>query len=141
MQKAGDRRGSHRHAQKRPVLRVTNGRNLLRNAEGVYRDSEGYAYQVAMPDNGYKGCVDFTQDLWTRTLTIGSYGYDVYLLQKPLIHQEFGEWEPTFFFGPKTFSALRDFQSHAGLERVGVMGPRTRAILNGHLQANLITRV
>jgi hypothetical protein len=44
-----------------------------------------------MPYNGYKGCVDFTKDLWSRTLTIGSYGYDVYLLQKALIHQEFGE--------------------------------------------------
>lgn len=64
MQKAGDKRGSHRHIQKRPVERVdsneSRGQYLTAWSPGIpsaYRDVEGFYYKVKYPNNGYAGCV------------------------------------------------------------------------------------
>jgi hypothetical protein len=131
MQKAGDRRGAHRHYQKRPVLKVpnTSGGTYL-NAYGFYRDPTGNYYQVYMPNNGENGCVDWYAPLFPRSLVIGSAGYDVYLLQKALIKEGFATFAPTGTFGPLTFAAVMKYQSHYGMTPVGSVGPLTRAQLN-----------
>lgn len=54
-----NRPGAHLHGpQVRPVLRVAklNGTSLY-DGYGVYRDSEGYYFQVKDPNNGYAGCI------------------------------------------------------------------------------------
>ncbi len=59
MQAAGDRRGSHRHMQKRPLNKVrmtVAGKQYLRTrASATYRDENGFYYEIALPGNGYAG--------------------------------------------------------------------------------------
>jgi hypothetical protein len=131
MQKNGDRRGAHRHYQKRPVIKVpaTTGGTYL-NAYGFYKDAEGNYYQIYSPANGYNGCVDWYAPLFARSLVIGMSGYDVYLLQKALVKESFGTFTPTGYFGTATFAAVMKYQSHYGMTPVGSVGPLTRAQLN-----------
>lgn len=87
MQKAGDKRGSHRHYQKRVVTEVARparGVRYLTNAKGSVRSPSGGFYQWTLPDNGFASCTDFTKPLFTRSLSLGSRGYDVTLLQRAL---------------------------------------------------------
>lgn len=62
MQRAGDRRGSHRHENYRPVKKVREkkkDKHYLRDSKGNhYKDGAGYFYEILHNDNGYKGCVD-----------------------------------------------------------------------------------
>lgn len=109
MQKNGDQRGHHRHYQKRPL---------------VMTDTE----------NGFNGCVDPTQPVFTRLLTPGMTGYDVYVMQRILIRHKFFTQEPTGYFGPVTTLALMRFQNAVGLSPVGVAGPQTRVALSQDLQ-------
>lgn len=65
-----------------------------------------------------------------RTLSFGIKGDDVTELQKFLISQ--GALTPdsaTGYFGRLTEAAVRQFQSTHGLETVGIVGPKTRALL------------
>lgn len=131
MQKAGDRRGSHRHYQKRVVTEVTRparGARYLTNAKGSVRSPSGGFYQWALPNNGYASCTDFTQPLFTRSLSFGSRGYDVTLLQRALgLPTE----QQTGFFGPATQTALAAFQSTQGIDPAnGYFGPITRGVMN-----------
>jgi len=133
MQKAGDRRGSHLHAQKRPikrVLRTVFSKRYLQNGDGLYRDTEGYYYEVYDNDNGFAGCTDFLAPLFQRNLMVGNSGYDVLLLQRALILERYLQVEPTAFFGPKTFLAVQALQRKESLTPVGICGPKTRGILN-----------
>lgn len=131
MQAAGDKRGSHRHYQKRPVVKVTKtmGGTYL-NAYGYYEDPQGSFYQVYAPNNGYAGCVDWMAPLFPRSLFVGCTGYDVYLLQKALVKEGFGSFAPTGNFGALTMAAVMKYQNHYGFSPVGVVGPMTRAQLN-----------
>ena len=132
MQKAGDRRGAHRHYQKRPVLKVskTAGGTYL-NAYGFYKDPAGNYYQIYAPSNGFNGCTDWMAPLFNRDLFIGRSGYDVYLLQKALVLEGFATFTPTGNFGPLTIAALSKYQSHYKLTpTAGYCGPKTRAVLN-----------
>jgi hypothetical protein len=64
MQAAGDHRGSHRHYQKRPVIRtLTPKGQMLATANGPYRDEVGFYYQVYDYDNGFNGCLDWSKPL------------------------------------------------------------------------------
>lgn len=131
MQRAGDKRGSHRHYQKRPLYKVTStGWGTYLNAYGYYRDSQGYYYQVVDPNNGYQGCVDWNLPLFSRSLGLFSTGYEVYLLQKALVKEGFGNFEPSGYFGLLTRSALLKYQAAKSLQQVGSVGPLTRASLN-----------
>lgn len=131
MQNAGDKRGAHRHYQKRPVIKATSTKGgTYLNAYGFYRDPQGNYYQVYMPDNGYNGCVDWYVPLFNRALIVGMSGYDVYLLQKALVKEGFGSFNPTGFYGALTFAAVMKYQIHYGMTPVGSVGPLTRARLN-----------
>lgn len=131
MQKAGDKRGSHRHRQFRPVRRVlkTNPAKMyLQTALGLYRDEAGYYYEIYDYYNGYAGCIDFTKPMFTRDLFIGCSGYDVYLLQKAIGAEEKYQ---TGFFGWITFNKLREYQGKLGILKTGYFGPITRGRANG----------
>lgn len=62
MQDAGDKRGSHRHYQKRPVWRtkILEAGEMYLDAFGgkPYKDSNGFYYKVIDYKNGFNGCVD-----------------------------------------------------------------------------------
>lgn len=140
MQKAGDKRGSHRHWQKRPVRKVRyteQGKTYLMTANGAYRQGI-YFYEVCEPWNGYNGCTDMTKPLWSRDLSyrwgIGSRGYDVECLQNVLISEGCANGlfdEPTGYFGDKTRQAVERWQIQNKITPAeGYFGPVTRAIFN-----------
>lgn len=131
MQRAGDKRGSHRHYQKRVVREVSRpdrGARYLAGSKGAIRSASGGYYQWAYPKNGYASCTDFTLPLFARNLSTGASGYDALLLQRALklpIELQTGS------FGPKTQAALKSFQSAHGIEPSnGYFGPVTRKFFN-----------
>jgi Putative peptidoglycan binding domain/Lytic transglycolase len=64
--------------------------------------------------------------LGERTLSEGSEGPDVGTLQSILSARGYGDIETTGRFDAATASAVRRFQSEAGLQTDGVVGPQTR---------------
>jgi hypothetical protein len=67
---------------------------------------------------------------FTRNLSYGMNGADVLELQKALTAKGFMTVTPNGNFGPATQAAVIAFQKANGLEQVGMMGPKTRALLN-----------
>lgn len=133
MQKAGDQRGSHRHYQKRPVIRTMQLRGMgLQTAQGMYRDQVGRYYQVYSPLNGFNGCVDWTKPLFPRDLFFGCSGYDVYLLQNALRYEGYATFDSTGYFGLKTMTALMSMQRAKGIPGTGYCGPMIRQYLNAN---------
>lgn len=74
MQDAGDKRGSHRHYNKKYLSRLTETqRDLFRGASlteystkfppTLYKDKEGFSYGVNDTYNGYNGSVDCARDI------------------------------------------------------------------------------
>jgi Putative peptidoglycan binding domain len=131
MQKAGDHRGSHRHLQKRPVYKVRTtsvDKEYLQPHGGPYRSADGFYFEYVSPKNGYDSCVDWTLPLFNRDLFFGCSGYDVYLLQRALGLPADSQ---TGFFGPATLSAVKGFQTRAGINpTLGYVGSATRHYLN-----------
>jgi peptidoglycan hydrolase-like protein with peptidoglycan-binding domain len=68
--------------------------------------------------------------VFTRNLQKGSSGEDVKNLQNHLINEGHLFAEATGFFGPLTIKAVIAFQNANGLDPVGIVGPKTREILN-----------
>ncbi len=139
MQKAGDKRGSHRHNQKR-ILRkdktLLPSTNYLLDKNGYFY-YKGFFYAVPYYSNGFNGCVDWTLPLFNRNLSIGMSGYDVLVLQRFLRWKGFFTGECTDFFGPKTLSAVMAFQRANGLSpAAGFVGSLTRAKINSIIYGN-----
>src|SRR4051812_25338834 len=91
MQAAGNKHGSHRHYQKRRVLermRTTGGR-MLQTATGTYRDYMGSYYEIADPNNGFNGCVDWTAPLFDYDLGVSEASYEVLMLQRAMVIEGF----------------------------------------------------
>lgn len=131
MQNAGDKHGSHRHYQKRPVIKGSAAKGTWLNTnQGPYRDGEGFYYLVYDFRNGYNGCVDWAAPLFNRNLGLFSTGYDVLLLQRALVRENFATFTPTGYFGLQTRAAVKLYQKQYGLDQVGNVGPLTRASLN-----------
>jgi peptidoglycan hydrolase-like protein with peptidoglycan-binding domain len=66
----------------------------------------------------------------TTTLRRGSKGNQVKILQQKLNELGFNAGTVDGSFGPQTLSAVRAFQKSHGLAVDGVVGPKTRAVLN-----------
>lgn len=131
MQAAGDTRGSHRHYQKRPVLKTKQiTGQVLSGPNGAYKDPDGFYYQVYNYDNGFNGCVDWQTPLFSRNLGIGNIGYDVFLLQKALVKESFASFEPTGTFGSLTLASVIQYQRSNGISPTGFVGTQTRGLLN-----------
>lgn len=66
----------------------------------------------------------------TRTLSLGSHGQDVRELQMFLHDQDLFEY-PSFttYFGRMTRASVIDFQRQSGIDPIGIVGPRTRALI------------
>jgi len=132
--KNGDLAGSHRHSQKRPLYKVKatrSGKRYVHTPGGLYRDKEGYYYEYVFPYHKYAGCVNWLLPLFRRRLTVGSTGYEVYLLQRAMkVDNLAADWNPTGYFGPLTLSAVRKFQKRYGYTPAFGTGPKTRAVLN-----------
>lgn len=137
MQAQGDHRGSHRHVQKRPVIKsptMTQPALSAYNDEaGTYRDAQGFYYPVWDYNNGFNGCTDPAKSVFSRDLTLKCYGYDVFVLQRILVRE--GLMTPdntTGYFGAITQTAVGKFQhTHAIEPTLGYVGPLTRAFLQG----------
>jgi N-acetylmuramoyl-L-alanine amidase len=67
---------------------------------------------------------------FTRTLFFGSRGDEVTELQKRLTQEGVYAGPITGYFGHLTVAALKAFQRKNGLDPVGVLGPKTRVLLN-----------
>lgn len=131
MQAQGDQRGSHRHYQKRPVLKTkqVKGR-VLSTAMGAYKDQNGFYYQVYNYENGFNGCVDWQAPLFQRNISVGSYGYDILLLQRACVLERTAKYEPTGYFGLLTLASVIQLQRSWGLPPTGFVGEMTRSKLN-----------
>jgi len=133
--KRGSTRGSHRHVQKRPLYRVTEispFRMYLHTTEGIYKDRLGFYYEYVFPHKDYAGCTDWTAPLFKKTLSIGSTGYEVYMLQKAMWNENLADYDPTGYFGAKTLKSVRSYQRKYGLKPAFQVGPKTRNILNNN---------
>ncbi len=131
MQAAGDKRGSHRHYQKRPVVKKRFAHSpFLQTANGPYYDAEGNYFEIPMYYNGFNGCVDWTLPLFNKDMEFGDENYSVLLLQRALVLEGFGAFEPTGFYGQKTVAAVQKYQSTHGIATIGRCGPTTRKSLN-----------
>jgi hypothetical protein len=136
MQKAGDKRGAHRHCQKRPlqkVLRTDPAYYYLDNysdnpAGSIYRDLNGYYYQVWDWLNGYNGCWNPIGSVFNRDLTLGATGYDVFVLQRLMVKQGVATFAPTGYFGNLSQIAVGELQKALNINPdAGYFGPKTRA--------------
>lgn len=129
MQAAGDKRGSHRHYQKRVVnaAKKRTGVHVLTTSKGTYRTPDGEYLEWAFPGNGFNSCVDYSTPMFTKSLKYDSENYEVFLLQRalglPLSSQ-------TGYFGDKTRQALLTLQKKNGIDQTGTVGPKTREFLN-----------
>jgi peptidoglycan hydrolase-like protein with peptidoglycan-binding domain len=65
-----------------------------------------------------------------KTLKQGSKNNDVAELQKWLAAQGFFKGEVTGYFGAQTKAAVIECQKKNGLDAVGIVGPKTRDLLN-----------
>jgi peptidoglycan hydrolase-like protein with peptidoglycan-binding domain len=71
-----------------------------------------------------------TRDYGAKDLTLGSQGSAVSQLQKDLAQLGFYKGSIDGWFGPKTLDAVKDFQKSQGLKVDGLVGSKTKAILN-----------
>jgi peptidoglycan hydrolase-like protein with peptidoglycan-binding domain len=69
---------------------------------------------------------------FTSWLTVGSRGSEVTSLQTILVASGYLKVAPTGYFGALTRSAVMSYQKANGLEQVGGVGPKTRALLNAY---------
>jgi N-acetylmuramoyl-L-alanine amidase len=67
---------------------------------------------------------------FTRSLQHGSTGDEVTKLQERLTAEGVYSGPVTGYFGPLTEAAVTAYQEAKGIEKVGVVGPKTRAELN-----------
>lgn len=67
---------------------------------------------------------------FTRDLSYGNVGKDVYKLQQLLEELGYGDFVPTGGFGTKTMGAVAQFQEDCGITPVvGYFGPKTKPVL------------
>lgn len=134
MQKAGDKRGTHVHGQKR-ILRkdaeMKPGVKYITTIDNTPFRLNNFYLAYAFQDNGYAGCIDFTLPLFNRDLFLTCRGYDVGCLQRFLIAREFMSGEATDYFGALTQKAVSAFQKANNISPIaGYCGKATRALIN-----------
>lgn len=135
MQAAGDKRGSHRHFQKRPVWKAKTmsqpALSAYNDEAGTYRDLQGFYYPIWDYNNGFNGCTSPSLPVHNRDLTNKSYGYDVFVLQRILVKEGFMTPDNTTgYMGAITIAALSQLQQKYNIEpTLGYFGPKSRAWL------------
>lgn len=135
MQRNGDKRGTHRHDQKRILKKVKvvdEKKRYLTDNSGAYLILNGYYYEIPYFNNGYNGCVNWLLPLFNRDLYFGCSGYDVQCLQNFLKARGYLNInETTQFFGLATKGAVSAFQKAHGISpTLGYVGSKTRDLIN-----------
>ena len=77
MQKAGDTRGTHRHDQKRPLIKtkildLANKTYITGLGNDAYRDASGFYYEIANFNNGFRGCVNWEGTPSSQNIATGN---------------------------------------------------------------------
>src|SRR5258708_2790696 len=132
MQQAGDQRGSHRHVQKRPLIKGSKNRGyiLTEHSGMVYKDSNDYSYEYD-GTNGVAGCVDPFLPVLGRDMSIGMSGYDVACLQRIFKKEGLADYDATGYFGVKTLASAVFFQKKYNITpALGYIGSKTRLVIN-----------
>lgn len=110
MQRAGDKRGSHRHDQARELRKDTTtvaGTRYLTTLGGGLLFLNDCFYAIPNYNNGYNGCFDFTS----------------MLKEAPKVPQHFTDFQ----------NALKTFQEKEGIKPFPLVGNQTRRALNKYL--------
>lgn len=103
---------------------------------GEFKDNRGYGVFPEIVSNDNQNIVLTTKKfVFNNNLTVGSIGYDVFILQRLLGVEH--ETRPVMegppvgnYFGALTKAAVEKFQLQNDLPSTGFVGPLTRAILN-----------
>ena len=136
---AGSKAGSHRHVQIRPVKRVTKttvGKQYLSALVGGQFYDNGFYYEYWNANNGYAGADNPLNNQIRSFLSVGMNSYQVFCLQRFLTREgidDFKETGHTGYFGPRTFSAVREYQKRNGIMSTGFVGPMTLSNINMRL--------
>lgn len=93
--------------------------------------SGGSASQTASVASAQSSTGSTSGFTFVSYLKPGSEGGEVLELQKVLRTQGYFSHEPTGYYGPVTVDAVIAFQTAKGIDALGVVGPATRALLNG----------
>lgn len=91
---------------------------------------------TAAPAGQVLGAATFN---FTNDLSIGTRGDDVTELQNRLTQEGVYSGPVTGYFGPLTSAGVKAYQAKYGISKVGVVGPLTRAQLNGSQVAGVST--
>lgn len=101
----------------------------------IYRGEEDWQWANLEQNNGYMGAVDpmpyldITKFVFTSLLKIGSKGEEVLELQI-LLNEQGAYLVEDGKFGQKTQNVLKTYQARNGLVADGIVGPKTRTVLN-----------
>lgn len=131
MRNAGSQAGAHRHCQKRgliPIIATKLGQQYLSSQSMSPWYNNGNYYQYAEPNNGFNSCLDPLAPVFSRYLTYGMSGYDVFVLQRILRNKGFLSAEATGYFGVLTLAALMAWQRANGLTPAPIFGPKSRQL-------------
>lgn len=146
MQKAGDKRGTHRHDQARELrkdISIQSNTRYLTALGGGYLYINGFFYAIPNYNNGFNGCFDWTKDNakpkyeFQSVINYGARGRNVERLQDILRYEGFLNIESTGYFGDKTAESLIMWQKKHGIEdfvgmplRLVRVGVKTMELLN-----------
>ena len=106
------------------------------NAHGQHGDSMGKCVVVETPKTPQGLVLGVTTFRFTLTSHFGSKGIEVTELQKRLTTEGSYTGPITGYFGRLTETAVKAYQKKNGLDPVGIVGPKTRAVLNGETVAS-----
>lgn len=120
---------------------IVNPYDSLIVATGAYRSSNSSVGVTVDMRSALDGVADGRpDDVFRQNLEQGSKGEDVRQLQITL--KVIGLLTPdsiTSFFGPKTRAAVIAFQKRQGIEQLGIVGPKTRSLLNKGISSGVLT--
>lgn len=124
------------------------GSHLHFGLKPMAKGEQDWTWYNVEQNNGYMGAIDpspyyngkCAADLvkiekptykFYRNLGIGSWGTDVFELQKRLVKENLATFTPTGYFGGKTLEAVVNYQIVNGIKPItGYCGPLTRTKLN-----------
>jgi len=115
-------------------------RELKEKKDGWVYPGSNLMVEVLNYDNGYKGSIDplpllgVKQESFTFDLFFGMTGEAVSRLQVFLITQKLLETGVFGFFGPKTFTAVKAFQTLHNIPNTGYVGRLTREKINNMIK-------
>lgn len=120
---------------------IINPYDSLIVASGAYRSSNNSLGVTVDMRSALDGIADGRpDDVFRQNLEQGAHGEDVRQLQITL--KVIGLLTPdsiTSYFGPKTRAAVMAFQKRQGIEQLGIVGPKTRSLLNKGISSGVLT--